>query len=55
MFVFGMSSCKKDYTCTCRQAGQDDVIYPLGKVKKSQAESACAAWELGNPGAECSL
>ena len=38
-----LTSCKKDYTCTCTIAGFDDTVTPLNDYKKSDAEDACDA------------
>lgn len=40
VFVLGMSSCKKDYTCTCDVSGQK-YTYELKDVKKKDAKNAC--------------
>lgn len=55
-FVLTFTSCKKDYTCSCKGTliSQD---YPLEDVKKKDAEDACnslsATWTLA--GGSCSL
>lgn len=58
MFVLGMVSCKKDYTCTCTIAGQT-VPTEYMDVKKKDAEDACDAAQtaarLVDPNANCSL
>ena len=49
--AFTMTSCKKDYTCTCTytSGGQTQTAtYPMNDVKKKDAKDACnqlgAAW-----------
>lgn len=53
-----MTSCKKDYTCTCKVLGQT-VTVAIGKAKKKDAESTCTAaqttYKMGDPNATCSL
>ena len=39
--VFSFSSCKKDYTCTCKATGLQDVVLNINKAKKSDAKSTC--------------
>lgn len=39
--VLSFSSCRKDYTCTCKVAGQVVETDPIPKAKKSDAESIC--------------
>jgi hypothetical protein len=51
--TFGAISCKKDYTCACtyeelhEEEGEEahydkeTANYPIGKAKKSDAETAC--------------
>ncbi len=44
--AMAMTSCKKDYTCTCTYniAGQTtSTDFSLGKQKKKDAEAACSA------------
>lgn len=38
--VFGLASCKKDYTCTCTVDGES-IKYELKDVKKKDAKDAC--------------
>ena len=58
MFVFGMSSCKKDYTCTCTILQQESVSQ-IDNVKKGDAEDACDGLQTAaraiDPEASCSL
>ena len=46
VFVLGMASCKKDYTCVCKVTGVVDNSLPLGKQKKSDAETACSLYQV---------
>jgi len=46
-FMF-VTSCKKDYACNCHydethddHTHEEEVSYPLGKLSKQDAESAC--------------
>ncbi len=40
----GFSSCKKDYTCTCRDSSGDVIATVTYEgVKKSDAEASCEA------------
>ena len=49
VFIFSMtlflaasvSSCKKDYTCTCSDAGTPIGTYPINNSTKSSATSNC--------------
>ncbi|MBL1280588.1 MAG: hypothetical protein COA33_009960 [Fluviicola sp.] len=50
--MVALSSCKKDYVCTCTDAGSTITI-DINNVKKSTAESACAVYATG--GATCSI
>ncbi len=48
LVVLSMSSCKKDWTCTCTLLGTSSSI-PINDATKSDAEDACSALEiLGN-------
>ena len=50
------ASCKKDYTCTCKNS-TTTFAYPLGKQKKKDADATCKSysttWALA--GGSCSL
>lgn len=39
--VLSFTSCKKDYTCTCKANGLPDQVLSIQKAKKADAESAC--------------
>lgn len=39
--VLSFSSCKKEYTCTCKATGLTDIVINIPKEKKSDAESTC--------------
>lgn len=51
-FASSFVACKKDYTCTCTYSGTT-TTYKLGKMKKSDAESACAVYAIG--GSSCTI
>ena len=40
--VIGLTSCKKDYNCTCNILGQTTVI-PFENTSKDDAQTACDA------------
>lgn len=40
LFIVGMASCKKDYTCTCTVSGVS-VSSTIENVSKADAEEAC--------------
>lgn len=40
VFVFGLSSCKKDYTCECTANGQV-IATQTANMKKKDAETWC--------------
>lgn len=54
--LISLTSCKKDYTCTCK-SGSTSQAYPLSKQKKSDATNSCDAlntqWKI--LGGSCSL
>ena len=39
--VLSLTSCKKDYTCTCTGTGLPDEVINIPKAKKADAESVC--------------
>lgn len=56
--AMAMTSCKKDYTCTCKAAdGSTTASYTYPKVKKKDAQSACDTWNnaVSATGGSCSL
>ena len=56
--AMAMTSCKKDYTCTCKAAdGTVTASYQYPKMKKKDAESACNTWNTAAQisGGNCSL
>ena len=56
IFAIGFTSCKKDYTCTCTAAGQDNIVIPINNAKKDDATSICnAAQATYSPDYTCSL
>jgi len=42
--VFGLASCKKDYTCDCKGDNMS-ISVPLNGYKKKAAEDACSSAE----------
>lgn len=54
--LVGLTSCKKDYNCTCDILGQVTVI-PLENTSKDDAQSACDAENLAASlvGGSCTL
>lgn len=42
-----MSSCKKDYTCSCTGGSAGSRTYDLQDLSKSDAETACDAYASG--------
>ena len=56
--IAAFASCKKDYTCTCKNsAGAVEATYKFTKVKKKDAKSACDTWNtaFAVTGGSCSL
>lgn len=43
--TFGLTSCKKDWTCTCTSSGSSSSI-TIPDAKKGDAEDACEALEF---------
>ncbi|MGC4056907.1 MAG: hypothetical protein QM743_02150 [Chitinophagaceae bacterium] len=41
--LISLTSCKKEYTCSCTAAGQTTDVKTEKKVKKSEAEDMCSA------------
>lgn len=56
LFIVGMTSCKKDYTCTCTVGGVESTS-TFEDVKKSEAEDACNSLDTAASigGGSCSL
>lgn len=58
LFAFGVTSCKKDYTCECTYLG-DPEMHELKDFKKKDAEDACDLIETANqvfdPASTCEL
>lgn len=45
LLAIGFTSCKKDYTCTCKDnTGKEAAKYTFPKVKKKDAKTACDSW-----------
>jgi hypothetical protein len=62
LMIAGLSSCKKDYSCTCTWTQQGTSMsqdYPYGKQTKGDAKEACddqeAIWKALDPDASCEL
>ena len=54
--MFG--SCKKDYTCTCKNSdGTESFKYEYPKMKKKDAQAACDVWHnaAAISGGSCSI
>lgn len=53
---FTMTSCKKDWTCSCSQGGTT-TEYKFTKVVKKDAKKACDTWDtqFKVAGGSCSL
>jgi len=43
LFAVAFTSCKKDYTCTCKATGKTDITIPIAKAKKADAKKTCDA------------
>lgn len=41
LIVVSFSSCKKDYTCTCKGDLFPEVATPINDAKKADAQDAC--------------
>ena len=63
LFIIGLSSCKKDWVCTCTYddgvTGTVSVDVDILKASKSDAQEVCDAadvtWKLIEPNATCEL
>jgi hypothetical protein len=44
--TFALTSCKKDYTCSCNDDAGDKQDFPINDVKKKDAKKACDAWGI---------
>lgn len=58
LLAVGFTSCKKDYTCTCKDSsGKESAKYTFPKVKKKDAKTACDNWNnsFKIAGGSCSL
>ena len=61
--AFGLSSCKKDYNCTCTYSssllGDSTLVTPFLDAKKSDVEDACSTlettWKLLDASATCTV
>lgn len=58
LLAVSFTSCKKDWSCTCKdKEGKETAKYTFPKVKKSDAETGCNAWNTGASmsGGKCEL
>lgn len=39
----GFVSCKKDYTCTCRESGSDAFVFEINNSRRPEASLLCNA------------
>lgn len=55
--LISLTSCKKDYTCSCSGGTSTAISYPLNKMKKSDAKAACDTWNTAFTvgGGKCEL
>ena len=57
--VTSLSSCKKDYTCTCTVSGISLGASDLGTQTKSDADATCTSmqttYQVADPAATCVL
>ena len=58
LFIFGATSCKKEYTCTCTHSGSE-VTETYAVMSKKDAKEACKededAWNALNVSATCEV
>jgi hypothetical protein len=56
--VFAFSSCKKDYTCVCKDGSQTFATYTVHETKK-KSKDACEAynstWASYSSSASCTI
>lgn len=43
LLAVAFTSCKKNYTCTCKASGKTDITIPINKAKKADATKTCDA------------
>jgi len=57
LMAAAFASCKKDYTCTCKNSTGGTFTYPFNKAKKKDAKAACDTWDnlYKSSGGSCSL
>jgi len=57
--VASLSSCKKDYNCTCKGDTMGTLVVPLNDYSNKDAEDACTSAETtyknGDPTCSCTL
>lgn len=51
--AFTLTSCKKDWDCTCTDAGGNVTVVPINDAKEDDAKAACDILALG--GGTCVL
>jgi len=49
VLLFGLTSCKKDYTCKCEDSDGNVSVQTLQNVSKDDAEEICDDVENNNP------
>lgn len=58
LFIFGATSCKKEYNCTCTYSGSE-VTETYAVMSKKDAKEACKededAWSSLNVSATCEI
>ncbi|MDQ3046008.1 MAG: hypothetical protein M3R27_00545 [Bacteroidota bacterium] len=56
--AFSFASCKKDYTCVCRDGSTEYQRYTI-RTTKSKSKDVCAEqeanWNTAYPGVSCSI
>lgn len=59
LIVLSFSSCKKDYTCTCKGDTMGTLEVSIENAKKTDAEETCDAaettYKVGDPTTNCTL
>lgn len=50
--VISLSSCKKDYTCSCTANNDMNDISYTEEMKKKDAEEWCDSWDTSGQGIE---
>ncbi len=55
LFVLGLSSCKKDWTCKCEDDRGNVNWSTITNTTKSEAEELCSDREDNRPNLDCEL